>query len=106
MCTVVQNENGMYENGPSAANLAISRINRCISIFTKGGPSSKRGGGQASSIIQHFEEKLQGETDKVIIANSSDSSDSQTNLLYLLRRYLFKTANLENFQGRTLQTIL
>ena len=75
VCTVVQNEK--YENGPSAANLAISRMNRCISTSTKGGPSSKRGGGQASRINQHFEEKLQGETDKLIIAHSSDSSDSQ-----------------------------
>ena len=74
VCTVVwSGECGESMNGPSATNLATSRVKRCTFTFTKGGPSVKRGGGQASEIIRRFEER-KGNTDNNI-AHSSDSSD-------------------------------
>ena len=50
----------------NVTNLAKSRQIRCISADTKGGPSSKRGGGHALEVIQQFEESLLGKTDKQI----------------------------------------
>ena len=52
VCTVVwSGECGESMNGPSATNLATSRVKRCTFTYTKGGQSIERGGGQASEII-------------------------------------------------------
>ena len=58
-------------SGPSATNLATSRVKRCTFTYTKGGQSIERGGGQASDIIRRFEERKE-KTD-INIAHGSDS---------------------------------
>ena len=63
-CTVCTVETGVLcggsGNGPSAAILASPRVKRCKFAYTNGGPYNTGGGGQASKIIQHFEEKVRG----------------------------------------------
>ena len=59
-----------------ATNLAKSRLSKCISTDTKGGPSSIRGGGHALKVIQLFEESLHGKTDKQIITQNTDNTEN------------------------------
>ena len=71
----------------------------CKFTYTKGGPSNKRGGGQASKIIQHFEEKLQGgtKTDD----NIAHSSDSYSNISFISSKKIsFQASRFTNFQGK------
>ena len=71
MCTVCTA--CTVKNVQIATNLAKSRQTRCIFADTKGGPSSKRGGGHALEVIQHYEESLHGKTGKQILSESTEN---------------------------------
>ena len=90
-------------NGPSAAILASPRVKRCKFAYTNGGPSNTGGGGQASKIIQHFEEKLRGgiKTDVNIAHISFSNFKTRT-----LQKENIDNVNSQNMLTRTKRKLI